>query len=203
MRQPLQMPATIDEACAAAKLCQRCHLCETATQTVWGEGDPNAALMVVGEQPGDMEDLRGRPFVGPAGQILRAVIDDLRLDADTLYLTNAVKHFKFKPTGKRRLHANPNRSEIQHCRWWLNLEIGMVRPKVIVALGKTALYSLTSNDAPLDGRRGLVEYADAGIPVIPTWHPSYVLRTRDSAAAEKVRSELREDLQNAVMLATH
>ena len=121
MPQLVDLPKSLEEARAAAAGCRRCGLCEAATQTVWGEGPKDAALMIVGEQPGDREDLEGRPFVGPAGQLLRAAMSDAGADPELIWLTNAVKHFKFTLRGKRRLHQNPDRSEIEHCRWWLEL----------------------------------------------------------------------------------
>lgn len=117
---------TMDAARAAAAACARCGLCEAATQTVWGEGDGAADLMIVGEQPGDREDLEGRPFVGPAGQVLRAEMREAGIGR--AWLTNAVKHFKFQPRGKRRLHQRPNAGEVRHCRWWLDLERRFVAP---------------------------------------------------------------------------
>ncbi|WP_376780366.1 UdgX family uracil-DNA binding protein [Paracoccus jeotgali] len=189
-----QRPQTLAEAQHQAAACRRCGLCEAATQTVWGEGPPDAPLMIVGEAPGDAEDLSGRPFVGPAGQLLREEL--ARAEIGPAWLTNAVKHFKFTPRGKRRLHQNPTRGEISHCRWWLDLEREMVRPKLTVALGASAAFALTGSAAPLTPRRGRIEPATDGGPVLLTWHPSRILRLPppDQPAA---RAELAADLSTA------
>lgn len=189
---------SLDQAETAARACTRCSLCEAATQVVWGEGDPTAALMIVGEQPGDQEDLQGRPFVGPAGQLLRELMGQAGLGP--VWLTNAVKHFKFRPRGKMRLHQNPNRGEIDHCRWWLGLERRFVAPRLTVALGGSAAYALTGQAGGLTARRGRVERAQDGGDVLVSWHPSYVLRL-DGAAAQTARRQLRDDLALAWRLA--
>lgn len=184
-RQP---PAEGDRAALVAEMnaCRRCPLWKNATQAVPGEGPRDAALMVVGEQPGDQEDLSGHPFVGPAGRLFDEVAERAGLDRSRLYLTNAVKHFKFVPRGKRRIHQAPNGGEIRQCRWWLDLERRMVRPKLILAMGATALESLTGNRRGLLKRRGRIETAADGTPVLVTVHPSYLLRVprEDRAAAE-------------------
>ncbi|AGT11019.1 UdgX family uracil-DNA binding protein [Paracoccus aminophilus] len=187
------LPASMAEARAQAQSCSRCTLCQHATQTVWGEGDPDAALMVLGEAPGDREDLEGRPFVGPAGQLLRQVMAEVGLDPARLWMTNAVKHFKFTPRGKRRMHQSPNGSEIQHCRWWLDLERRFVAPRLSLALGASAAFGLTGNHAPLAGRRGKIETAEDGGPVLITWHPSFILRL-PPAEAQRARAEFAQDL---------
>lgn len=191
---PTDQPETLEQARGAAMSCTRCDLCQAATQTVWGEGDPNAALMIVGEQPGDQEDLQGRPFIGPAGRLLRGLMEEA--EVGSVWLTNAVKHFKFKPRGKLRLHQNPNRGEIQHCRWWLDLERNFVAPKLTLALGATAAFALTGNAASLGLRRGNIEQAMDGRPTLITWHPSYILRL-NGKDAESARSMLLEDLRHA------
>ncbi|MCQ0968864.1 UdgX family uracil-DNA binding protein (plasmid) [Paracoccus sp. TK19116] len=190
------MPDSLEEAGQAARACTRCHLCEAATQTVWGEGDPDARLMIVGEQPGDHEDLQGRPFVGPAGTLLREIMADAGVGP--VWLTNAVKHFKFQPRGKRRMHQSPDRTEIEHCQWWLGLERRFIQPQLTVALGASAAYALTGNARPLTPRRGTIETARDGGPVLISWHPSYLLRLRDAAQAEDARGQLRADLSRAV-----
>ncbi|WP_095589013.1 UdgX family uracil-DNA binding protein [Actibacterium ureilyticum] len=192
--EPSQTPATMGAARAAAAQCRRCGLREAATQTVWGAGDAAAALMIVGEQPGDAEDLAGRPFVGPAGQVLDAAMTEAA--TGPCWRTNAVKHFKFKPRGKRRIHQPPTQGEIDHCRWWLDLERDMIKPRVTVALGASAAYALTGNAAPLAPRRGGIEPARDGGPVVITWHPSYVLRL-DDAAATTARTQMVADLRRA------
>uniref|UniRef100_UPI000684D8EC UdgX family uracil-DNA binding protein n=1 Tax=Paracoccus sp. N5 TaxID=1101189 RepID=UPI000684D8EC len=192
-------PATLEQARAQAAACRRCDLCHAATRTVWGEGDPDAALMIVGEAPGDHEDLRGRPFVGPAGQLLRAVLAEVGLDPDRAWLTNAVKHFKFAPQGKRRLHRNPSAAEIDHCRWWLNQERRLVAPRLTVALGASAALALTGRKAPLTARRGSVEPALDGGPVLLTWHPSLILRL-PAAEARTARSDFAADFARAAAM---
>lgn len=194
MPQAEALPATLDEARAAALQCRRCRLCETATQTVWGEGLPGAALMIVGEQPGDREDLEGRPFVGPAGRLLRQAMAGAGIDPAQVWLTNAVKHFKFAPRGKRRLHQNPHRQEILHCRWWLGLELAFIRPRVVLALGASAAFALTGDGAPLGPRRGRLETGLHGGPVLISWHPSHILRLRENAAQARAREEMAGDI---------
>ena len=191
------LPETLDQAAAAARSCTRCGLCEAATQTVWGEGDPAAPLMIVGEQPGDHEDLQGRPFVGPAGKLLREVMAEA--DVGQAWLTNAVKHFKFTPRGKMRLHQNPDRGEIKHCRWWLDLERRFVAPRLTVALGASAAYALTGSTGALRDRRGRIETALDGGEVLVTWHPSFILRLSGAEAAQ-ARDELRDDLRQAAAM---
>ncbi len=189
-------PATLEAAREQAARCARCDLCHAATQTVWGNGNPEADLMIVGEAPGDHEDLQGKPLIGPAGQLLRAAMADVGLQPDEAWLTNAVKHFKFTLRGKRRLHQNPTAGEIDHCRWWLGIERGFVRPRLTIALGASAAYALTGNKEPLSGRRGTVERAlDAG-PVLITWHPSHILRL-PSVEAAAARLEFASDLARA------
>jgi uracil-DNA glycosylase len=179
----------------AAASCRRCSLCEMATQTVWGDGDPGAPLMIVGEQPGDAEDLQGRPFVGPAGQLLREVMT--QAGVGPVWMTNAVKHFKFATRGKRRLHQSPNRQEIEHCRWWLDLERRIVAPRLTVALGASAAYAVTGNATAMSARRGRIETCRDGGSVLVSWHPSYILRLPDPDAAVAARRELVGDLARA------
>ena len=195
------LPETLKVAQMAAAGCRRCGLCEAATQTVWGEGAPDAALMIVGEQPGDREDLEGRPFIGPAGQMLRQSMLLVGIDPAKVWLTNSVKHFKFTPRGKKRLHQSPDRAEIDHCRWWLGLELGFVQPRVTLALGASAAYALTSNSAPLGCRRGTVEEGLHNGPVLISWHPSYILRLADPSQQSKARQELLDDLATALAMA--
>lgn len=190
-------PASLAEAGVAARLCTRCPLCETATQTVWGEGAETARLMIVGEQPGDREDLASRPFIGPAGGVLRAAMTAAQVDPGQVWLTNAVKHFKFTPRGKRRLHQSPDRAEVMKCRWWLDLELEFLRPQVVVALGATAALALTGKAGPLSGlsgRRGRVEPGLHGGPVLVTWHPAHILRLPDAAARNRAEQELTADI---------
>lgn len=193
------LPETLDQAQAAALQCRHCALCEAATQTVWGEGAPSARLMLVGEQPGDREDLEGRPFIGPAGQLLRAAMAGAGIAPDQVWLTNAVKHFKFTAQGKTRLHQSPDRQEIAQCRRWLGLELAFIRPELVVALGASAAFALTGKDAPLTERRGQIETGLHGGPVLISGHPSAILR-QQGAAAEQLRAALEADLARAASL---
>jgi DNA polymerase len=201
MAESSGLPETLDQAREAAQHCRRCGLCEAATQTVWGMGDVQASLMIVGEQPGDHEDLTGRPFVGPAGQVLHQAMAAAEVDADKVWLTNAVKHFKFTPRGKQRLHVTPDRTEVDQCRWWLGLELAFVRPKVTLALGASAAIALTGKEAPLAARRGRVETGLHDGPVLISWHPAYILRLTDPVLQDRAREELTADLRAARAMA--
>ncbi|MWP40079.1 UdgX family uracil-DNA binding protein [Rhodobacter sphaeroides] len=193
-------PGSLAEAKTAAEGCRRCGLWATATQVVFGEGPATARMMIVGEQPGDREDLVGRPFVGPAGQLFDEEAEAAGLDRGSVYVTNAVKHFKFAPRGKRRIHQKPDAGEVTACRWWLDLERDLVRPRLIVAMGATALASLTGSGAGILKRRGSVERLDDGTPLFVTVHPSYILRLPDEAARAEERRRFRDDLQAARQL---
>ncbi|MBO9627808.1 MAG: UdgX family uracil-DNA binding protein [Shinella sp.] len=189
-----------------ARRCTRCPLHCTATQTVFGEGRETAIMMMVGEQPGDHEDLAGRPFVGPAGKVLDGVLKEAGLARETLYLTNAVKHFKYQPRGKRRIHEKPNRGEIDHCRWWLTKEIEFVKPKIIVALGATAFYALTGDRQPLSHVRSRpISMRDAvmedNVVLYPTIHPSFLLRLPDEAERRRQQALFLEDIRDVGHLA--
>jgi uracil-DNA glycosylase len=159
--------------------CRRCPLYRPATQVVPGEGSATARLMFVGEQPGNDEDLAGRPFVGPAGRVLDRAIHDAGLERTKIFVTNAVKHFKFEPRGKRRLHKRPNTYEIIRCRIWNELERKLVEPDLIVALGATAARSLVGRPVTIAKERGKILDIDGGDRVIVTIHPSYLLRIED------------------------
>ncbi|MEM7636059.1 MAG: UdgX family uracil-DNA binding protein [Pseudomonadota bacterium] len=180
---------------AAIHACTRCPLHRDATQAVPGEGPMNARLMIVGEQPGDQEDLQGRPFVGPAGQLFDEIAQSVGLDRTRVYMTNAVKHFKFEPRGKRRLHKRASSSEISHCRWWLDAELASVKPRLILAMGATAAEALTGSGTAILSRRGKVERTLSGQDVLITLHPAYLLRLPDAdrraEEIEKFRSDLR------------
>lgn len=153
--------------------------------------------MFVGEQPGDQEDMQGRPFVGPAGQIFDAAMREAGLNRMQSYVTNAVKHFKFKQEGKRRIHERPNVGEVNHCRWWLKREIEMVQPDLIVALGATAARSLTGRNVPITANRGSLLESEEGVPVLVTIHPSYLLRLPDHETAARERRNFIADLKLA------
>jgi uracil-DNA glycosylase len=169
----------LDALSRRAASCQACPLWKDATQTVFGEGPPNADVMFVGEQPGDREDREGRPFVGPAGLLLDKALVEAGLDRKRIYVTNAVKHFKFEQRGKRRLHKRPNTSEIKICRRWLFDEIEAVSPRLIVALGATAAHGLTGRATAVQSNRGSVLTVDKGLRVFMTIHPSALLRLQD------------------------
>lgn len=178
--------------------CRRCELGRSATQAVAGEGPRDAAIVLVGEQPGDDEDLAGRPFVGPAGKLLRELLHEAGIDAARVYLTNAVKHFRYEPRGKRRLHKTPAQQHVDACRRWLEAELAALAPVVIVALGATALYALTGRKQPIGEARGRVLRGNDGPTLIATYHPAAVLRAPDPSARSTLRDALREDLSKAL-----
>jgi uracil-DNA glycosylase family protein len=180
--------------------CRRCDLWKHATQAVDGEGPPGARIMLVGEQPGDEEDLRGHPFVGPAGAMLNDAIEAAGLERSALYITNAVKHFKWEPRGKRRLHKKPGVGEIKACSVWLEREIDEVKPRVIVALGGTALRALTGAAASIDSARREELRHLAGARLIASYHPSAIVRAEGERATE-LRTILVSDLRRARELA--
>jgi probable DNA metabolism protein len=177
-----------------AKQCRRCPLHGPATQLVFGEGPEKAKIMFVGEQPGDQEDKAGRPFVGPAGQLFNAALAQAGVDRSQAYVTNAVKHFKFKSQGKRRIHDKPNVGEINHCRWWLKREIDLLQPELIVALGATAARSLIGKNIAITANRGQIFESIEGVPVLVTIHPSYLLRLPDAETAQLEREQFIADL---------
>lgn len=177
-----------------AEDCRRCDLYRDATQVVFGEGAKDAAVVLVGEQPGDREDLAGRPFIGPAGRLLDECLHEADIDRSLCYVTNAVKHFKFEPRGKRRLHARPNVGEIGACAWWLGGELDLIQPGLIVALGATALYTLMGRSVGLTKQRGELLETVEGTPLLVTIHPSYLLRIRDRDDAAKARRLFVSDL---------
>jgi uracil-DNA glycosylase family protein len=181
----------------AAASCTACRLHECGTQTVFGEGPKDAAIMLVGEQPGDREDLEGRPFVGPAGRLLDQAIDAAGLQRDELFLTNAVKHFKWRPVGKRRLHERPDRNEIEICKPWLHAEIALLRPACVVALGATAALSLLGRRVGIASSRGNVRRGLGDAPVVVTFHPSSLLRQTEKEDADARFAELVDDLRLA------
>ena len=177
--------------------CRRCPLWRDATQGVCGQGPREARLMIVGEQPGDHEDLAGQPFVGPAGQVLDAALAEAGIDRSGVYLTNAVKHFKHEPRGKRRLHKTPNAGEVQACRWWLDQERRLVKPRLILALGATAGLAVLGRKPSIMAERGAVIDTPDGARALLTLHPAFVLRMPDLEERRRARMALVEDLRMA------
>jgi uracil-DNA glycosylase len=177
-----------------AKRCQACPLWENATQTVFGAGDEHAPVMLVGEQPGDEEDRQGLPFVGPAGRLLDRALEAAQIDRAHIYITNAVKHFKWELRGKRRLHKTPAQREIAACHQWLEGEIRAIRPKVIVCLGATAAKALLGADFRVSTQRGRYVTSPHAECVFATFHPSALLRLRDERERQKAFGQLVEDL---------
>lgn len=192
---------TLEGLARGLQSCTRCPLHCNATQAVPGEGKGDARIMLVGEQPGDREDLEGRPFVGPAGQLLNEALDEAGLDRAQLYVTNAVKHFKFEARGKRRLHQNPTAGEIDICRWWLDQECDLVKPDIIVSLGGSALRGLTGKSASITSMRGKPVTLEGGATLIATVHPSFLLRLADRQRAAAERTAFVADLSAARSLA--
>ena len=177
--------------------CTRCDLYKHATQTVFGEGPVDARMMIVGEQPGDQEDLAGRPFVGPAGQVFDRAAAEAGIDRGTVYVTNAVKHFKFEARGKRRIHSRPNGGEIEACRWWIDQERALVKPQVTVAMGATAARSMLGKVVTIGKERGRAHMLADGGEGWVTVHPSYLLRIEDKAQAADEYARFVEDLRVA------
>lgn len=178
--------------------CTRCHLYQHATQTVFGEGPIDAPLMLVGEQPGDQEDLAGHPFVGPAGQVLDRALAEAGIDRGKAYLTNAVKHFKFEPRGKRRIHSKPDAGEINACRWWIDQERAILRPQVTIALGATAARSLLGRTVTISRERGrAIELPDGGGEAWITVHPSFLLRIPEEDRKAQEYAAFVADLRQA------
>jgi DNA polymerase len=191
-------PARALKALAAeAASCTRCDLYKNATQTVFGEGPADAALMLIGEQPGDQEDLVGRPFVGPAGKVLDKALEAAGIERAGTYITNAVKHFKNEPRGKRRLHKKPDTSEIDACRWWLDNELELVQPAVAVALGATAAHALMRKALSINANRGRLITLPGGVQGLITVHPSYLLRLQEERDKRREFDLLVEDLRLA------
>jgi uracil-DNA glycosylase len=170
---------TLKKLRVAAAGCKACPLWETGTQTVFGEGSPDAELVFVGEQPGDEEDKAGRPFVGPAGRLLDQALDEAGIDRKLAYVTNVVKHFKWQPRGKRRIHQKPNAAEIAACRPWLDAELTLLKPKVLVCLGATAAQALLGRHFRVSKDRGVPVESELAPVVMATVHPSAILRSED------------------------
>ena len=198
--QPAPAPDTSSLATlkSAAKACTACHLYKHATQTVFGEGPKGATLMLVGEQPGDQEDLAGKPFVGPAGKILDRALEEAGIDRAKVYVTNTVKHFKWEPRGKRRIHKKPNSREIAACRPWLEAELRVVRPDVLVCLGATAAQGIFGPAFRVTRDRGKVLKSELASKVVATVHPSSLLRQPDEESREREYKLFVADLRVAV-----
>jgi DNA polymerase len=190
-------PTSLEAVAAGVDACRRCPLWRDATQGVAGEGPGQARLMIVGEQPGDQEDLAGRPFVGPAGQVFDRALAAAGVPRDETYVTNAVKHFKHELRGKRRIHKTPEAPEIEACRWWLEAERRLVRPRAIVALGATAARAVLGKAAPISQVRGQAIQLEDQAQAVVTWHPSYLLRVPDADAKARAEGQFIEDLRLA------
>ena len=180
--------------------CRACPLWKDATQTVFGEGPPHAPAMLVGEQPGDKEDLAGKPFVGPAGQMLDRALQEAGIDRRKVYVTNAGKHFKFVPRGKFRLHQKPTTPEIRACRPWYERELAAIKPELVVAMGATAAQSVLGKITPINRNRGRLIDLDGGIKALVTVHPSYLLRLPDADAKAREYRRFVDDLKIAAAL---
>jgi uracil-DNA glycosylase family protein len=191
---------TLEEAREAAEACTACELYEAATQVVFGAGSAAASLMLLGEQPGDIEDREGEPFVGPAGRQLDLALGEAGIERSAVYVTNVVKHFRFEERGKKRLHKKPARRHVEACRPWLDVEIRQVDPAVVVCLGGSAAEAILGHDVRVMSDRGNpVEWNDR--LVLPTIHPSYVIRSRDDDVRRQRFGLLVEDLAAAAALA--
>jgi uracil-DNA glycosylase len=187
---------TLDALREAAAGCRGCDLWEAATQTVFGEGAARARLMLVGEQPGDREDVEGKPFVGPAGRILDEGLEAAGVPRSAVYLTNAVKHFRWVRRGKRRLHEKPNSQQVRACRPWLDAELEAVRPRLLVLLGATAAQSVLGPAFRVTQHRGKVIPTPLGVPAVATVHPSSILRAPDDASREEAMAAFVADLRS-------
>jgi DNA polymerase len=186
---------TIPKLHEAAMTCRACELWKRGTQTVFGEGRSKARVMLVGEQPGDQEDIQGRPFVGPAGRILDKALEEAGINRDEVYVTNAVKHFKWEPRGKRRIHKKPNSMEITACKPWIEAEIGVIKPDVIVCLGATAAQSLLGRDFRVSTQRGTWISSPLAPFVTATVHPSSLLRAPDEVTRRLETKRFVQDLK--------
>lgn len=197
---PRRDVTTLTELAREAASCTRCDLYQRATATVFGEGRPNSALALVGEQPGDQEDKQGHPFVGPAGHVLHRALRDSGINRDDTYVTNAVKHFRWEARGKRRIHQRPNGTEIMACRGWLEAELVVVEPRVTVALGAVAGEAIFGRGFRVRDHRGQLEEVTVGEwhgPVLTTVHPSSILRAQDGDAREEAFAGFVADLVKA------
>jgi uracil-DNA glycosylase family protein len=189
--------SSIRELRAAAAICKGCELWRNATQTVFGDGSERAKMMLIGEQPGDQEDLKGIPFSGPAGQLLHRGLVDAGIDREEVYVTNAVKHFKWLPRGKRRLHQKPNGREITACRPWLIAELEAIQPRVLVCLGATAARAVLGKITKISEHRGELLESELSSRIVLTVHPSSILRIEDSDSRQLARRHFVADLRTA------
>mgnify|MGYP001026835266 CR=1 FL=1 len=187
--------ATLDDLRRDADACMRCDLYRDATHLVFGEGPQNAEIVLVGEQPGDKEDLAGKPFVGPAGRLLDQCLEEADIDRGRCYVTNAVKHFKYQMRGKKRLHARPNAGEVQRCAWWLGAELELLKPRLVVALGATAVSSLLGSKIKVMRDRGHIIRPAGEVDILVTIHPSALLRIREPDEKERSRLAFIRDLK--------
>src|SRR5437868_1222382 len=185
-----------------AKECTACHLYKNATQTVFGEGPKSAPIMLVGEQPGDYEDVAGKPFVGPAGKIMNRALEEAGIDRKKVYVTNAVKHFKWEPRGKRRLHKKPNAREIAACRPWLETELRLVKPALVVAMGATAAQTIFGPTFRVTRERGKILSSKLASRVLATVHPSSLLRQPDEESRHREYKQFVDDLLAALKAAS-
>jgi uracil-DNA glycosylase family protein len=197
MAQPPLQPHSLGQLREAAAGCRACDLWKNATQTVFGEGSQGASMMLVGEQPGDREDIEGKPFVGPAGRLLDRALEEAGIDRRRVYVTNAVKHFRWTRRGKRRLHEKPNAQQIRACRPWLESEIAIVKPRIVVLLGATAAQSVMGPGFRVSRQRGEVMASPLGLPVLATVHPSSILRATDDASRDVALASFVADLRVA------
>ena len=202
--RPARPPDTssLTEVREASRDCTACHLYKRATQTVFGEGPKSAAIMLVGEQPGDSEDVAGKPFVGPAGKIMDQALEEAGIDRKQVYVTNAVKHFKWEPRGKRRIHQKPNSREVAACRPWLEAELRLVKPKLLVCLGATAAQAIFGPSFRVTRERGKLLSSKLAPRVLATVHPSSLLRQPDEASREREYKHFVTDLRAALRAAS-
>jgi uracil-DNA glycosylase len=195
--EPPPHPQSVEELRDVAASCRGCDLWQNATQTVFGEGREGSKMMLVGEQPGDQEDLQGRPFVGPAGRLLEKALEEAGIERRRVYVTNAVKHFRWTRRGKRRLHEKPNATQIRACRPWLDAEIEVVRPGIVVLMGATAAQAVMGPAFRVSKDRGRVMPSPLGVPVLATVHPSSILRATDDESRDVALASFIADLKVA------
>ena len=200
IRHAAPAPDSLKDLREEAAGCRACHLYKNATQTVFGEGPQDSQVMLVGEQPGDKEDLAGKPFVGPAGQMLDRALEEAGIDRSKVYVTNAVKHFKFVARGKIRLHQKPITPEIRACRQWYERELATIKPTLVVAMGATAAQSVFGKMTPINKNRGHLIDLEQGIQALVTVHPSYLLRLPDAQAKAREYERFVSDLKIAATL---